>query len=300
MTEHYLKNYRVLGIPPGASWKQLRQAYKKLVNVWHPDRYQQNARKKRQAEEKTKEITRAYKELAEYHKKFGVLPLTAEEPPPLANAEHSTSAGPAGNISPSVSDPGASGVEPDAGIPKQKIPIWRARLITGTVVLSSVYFLWQFIAQEDRDHMWPNEIQAGQAVNAGHLDKTNGIKPDEIRFTIGSSLGEVYSVQGIPTKTENEIWHYGSSKVYFSKGKVFGWDENNDSPLRVEIISDHKKANQLLFGQGSKKEEVLAAQGKPDRDFGSVWDYGISRVYFENERVTRWHESALNPLHVKR
>src|SRR3990172_12279679 len=79
MTEHYLKNYRILGIPPGASWKQLRQTYKKLVNVWHPDRYQQNARKKRQAEEKTKEITRAYKELAEYHKKFGVLPL-ADEP----------------------------------------------------------------------------------------------------------------------------------------------------------------------------------------------------------------------------
>src|SRR3989344_7272371 len=91
MTEHYAKNYRILGIQPGVSWKQLRQAYKKLVKTWHPDRCQQVSHQKKLAEEKTKEITQSYKELVEYYKEFGALPLVTQTAKIISTEEKTSS-----------------------------------------------------------------------------------------------------------------------------------------------------------------------------------------------------------------
>ena len=52
--------FEILELPPGASIEELNQAYKDLVNIWHPDRFSNNPRLKRKAEEKLKEVNRAY------------------------------------------------------------------------------------------------------------------------------------------------------------------------------------------------------------------------------------------------
>ena len=57
---HY---YSVFGLQPGASPKDIKQAYKDLVLVWHPDRFPNNHRLQKIAEEKIKEINTAYDKL---------------------------------------------------------------------------------------------------------------------------------------------------------------------------------------------------------------------------------------------
>lgn len=57
---HYLK---VLDLQPGASQKDIKQAYKDLVLVWHPDRFPNSPRLQKIAEEKIKEINTAYDNL---------------------------------------------------------------------------------------------------------------------------------------------------------------------------------------------------------------------------------------------
>ncbi len=57
---HYLK---VLDLQPGASQKDIKQAYKDLVLVWHPDRFPNSPRLQKIAEEKIKEINTAYNNL---------------------------------------------------------------------------------------------------------------------------------------------------------------------------------------------------------------------------------------------
>ena len=52
--------YEILELEPTASVKDLKQAYKDIVNVWHPDRFSHNNRLKRKAEKKIKEINRAF------------------------------------------------------------------------------------------------------------------------------------------------------------------------------------------------------------------------------------------------
>ena len=50
----------ILGLKPGASEEEVNQAYRDLVNVWHPDRFTDNQRLQKKAEEKLKEINAAY------------------------------------------------------------------------------------------------------------------------------------------------------------------------------------------------------------------------------------------------
>lgn len=60
------KYYQILGLNPGASDEEIKQAYKDLVNVWHPDRFLNNARLRQKADEKLKEINEAYGKLKSY------------------------------------------------------------------------------------------------------------------------------------------------------------------------------------------------------------------------------------------
>src|SRR5580765_6613734 len=54
------KSYHVLGLAAGASPEEAKQAYRDLVNVWHPDRFSHDERLRLIAQEKLKEINGAY------------------------------------------------------------------------------------------------------------------------------------------------------------------------------------------------------------------------------------------------
>ena len=60
------RSIEILGLKLGASQEEVNQAYRDLVNVWHPDRFVGNPRLQKKAEEKVKEINAAY----EYIKSF--------------------------------------------------------------------------------------------------------------------------------------------------------------------------------------------------------------------------------------
>ncbi|PLV58080.1 J domain-containing protein [Thermotoga sp. KOL6] len=56
--------YEILGVKPGSSKEEIEKAYKELVKKYHPDRYKDHPLKDI-AEEKMKEINRAYHMLIE-------------------------------------------------------------------------------------------------------------------------------------------------------------------------------------------------------------------------------------------
>lgn len=55
--------YKILELEPGASQEQVRQAYKGLVRVWHPDRFSHDLSLQQKAQERLKEINQAYEQL---------------------------------------------------------------------------------------------------------------------------------------------------------------------------------------------------------------------------------------------
>jgi len=58
--------FETLELPQDASIQDVRQAYKDLVNIWHPDRVGDNPRLKKKAEEKLKDINLSYEELSSF------------------------------------------------------------------------------------------------------------------------------------------------------------------------------------------------------------------------------------------
>jgi DnaJ domain len=64
---------KILGLTYGASWDEVNQAYRDLVRVWHPDRFQGDRLRER-AEEQTRRLNSAVRTLRSHYK---------EVPPPL-------------------------------------------------------------------------------------------------------------------------------------------------------------------------------------------------------------------------
>ena len=52
--------FDVLELDSNATIDDVKQAYKDMVNIWHPDRFSNNPRLKQKAEDKLKEINEAY------------------------------------------------------------------------------------------------------------------------------------------------------------------------------------------------------------------------------------------------
>jgi DnaJ-class molecular chaperone len=55
--------YTVLEVPASASDEQIRESYKNLVKVWHPDRFPNDAKLREKADHKLKQINAAYEKV---------------------------------------------------------------------------------------------------------------------------------------------------------------------------------------------------------------------------------------------
>ena len=60
------QSFEILELERGASTDEIKQSYKDIVTVWHPDRFPNNSRLKQKAEEKLKEVNVAYDTLKSY------------------------------------------------------------------------------------------------------------------------------------------------------------------------------------------------------------------------------------------
>ncbi|GAB1543796.1 hypothetical protein NUACC21_64720 [Scytonema sp. NUACC21] len=71
--------YSVLGLKPGASQAEVKQAYRKLVKIWHPDRFV-SLQQKQEAEDKLKLINEAYNTLKSYQPIYQEQPYQTNQP----------------------------------------------------------------------------------------------------------------------------------------------------------------------------------------------------------------------------
>lgn len=289
--EHH---YTTLELNPGASWDEIRRTYRALVRTWHPDRLQDGSEKRRVAEEKTKEITRAYKHLADYYRKHGVLPPVTPtrqkvETETTGRTDHAQAAtAPAGDTPADVAAP---------SMDKQRFG-WKA--VAGATLGALLIYLWALDSPHE-ENTARNPADTGKAADAAPHTLTDGavLSSDDRYFMLGSKIGEVYSAQGTPTRTENDVWHYGKSKVYFSNGSVTHWEAHPDNPLKTLSDTGKDYRSRLFIARGSSKDEVMAIQGTPWHQTDEEWRYGSSRIFFRDGRVTDWEESVLNPLRVE-
>src|SRR5262245_12485698 len=278
---NYAECYATLGVTPDTDWKTLRARYRRLIWQWHPDRFLADADRKEIAEEHCKQITLAYQALEKYRREHGVLPLTAPE---TAAVPGTRTQGPDLGTSPDYAgtDSRAGSTVEQAGgkADTNRRPKYRRRTAIAIAVLVAVSWL----VDRDFDVAPPrSDPPAAPDSGASAQSPPRQSPGGSGGISVGSTLGEVYSIQGVPTLTKDDTWYYGKSQVRFERGKVVSWKDHPDNRLRLAanqpvFVSDRH------FDVGSTKDEVRELQGPPMSETDSVWGYGPSRVFFEHDR----------------
>jgi hypothetical protein len=291
----YLRHYQTLGIQPGCTWIEMKDAYRRLAKAWHPDHFERDhlTKKKAIAEDKIKEINKAFRTLSNYYKKFGRLPVDAEDTP-VTEAPSPTY--PSESDSPTSDEWSNHVKKPGVSNP------WRYILVG--ILLGGAYALWN-ASNQDLESLESYNTPAGRNPLLQGIEETSSSTKQHNKqnnsnnyFTVGSTLGEVYAVQGVPTKIEDNVWHYGHSKVFFSNGAVSEWKEDTDNPLKTQINFGQHKSSTKIFGIGSTKTDVRALQGTPIHESENVWDYGLAKVFFDGSKVSGWQDSPMQPLKI--
>jgi len=84
------RSYQVFGLQPGASLDAVKQSYRDLVRVWHPDRFAHDERLRQIAQDKLKEINGAYKVLETHFFEAAAQREAESAPGATSNAEEAS------------------------------------------------------------------------------------------------------------------------------------------------------------------------------------------------------------------
>ncbi len=265
--------YKILHLERGVSWEHARRNYKEMAQRWHPDRHQSDERSRVDAERRLRQINYAIRAIAAYQKSHSRMPLDrprTEPPQPRVKR--------AGPEAPAAPEP----VQSDWGG-------WRWSFLLLPIGLWVVTIL-----------MWPDSTQQQGEVEPTPARRAPAARmlgaPKLTEFRFGDTRDRVLSVQGQPTSRDKDSWYFGKSRVDFEQGRVVGWYDHLDSPLRAAGLPPGSRP--LLIRYGSSRAEVLRIQGEPLLTTDRRWDYGPSYIEFHDGKVIGWHSSILQPLRV--
>lgn len=261
----YKDCYIILNQKHGCSWSELRSAYKKQIQKWHPDRFKGNEKEKAAAEVRIKSINIAYNQIHKYYKKHQCLPqIEVAQQKPVVNTPEtptkpvkSTKQRP---VKPSLNKKTASSVT------KPRSRRSGLGLLSLSIVIFSVYMYFddevtstppahkdtnqpennirsqQITTRTVKQINTDNRIQKSeQLIPEKDTEENKKLKELERKnsyFTYGSSIDDVITAQGTPSKTEGDTWFYGKSEVHFSEGVVTHWVRDASSPLKVQLGID--------------------------------------------------------------
>ena len=288
----YLPDYDTLGIAPGCTLLALKSARRRLVKSWHPDRFPAESDARQRAERRIKEINTAFDRLIAHYRAHGTLPQDASSDPPVWKTTTSSTA--------------ESGASERPAAQRFDEPLrWRSALFLVIVVITLAATVRSIFVGDDDPTDETVSLPSSRSVVTPALPSPSLPAPSRSSntyFTIGSSLGDVYAIQGIPTATETNIWHYGKSAVYFSEGAVVGWNHDAANPLKAEPFPQTQAPTPTPgpFTIGSSKADVRAIQGAPLVETDTLWDFGLAKVYFRDDRVIGWDSSPMYPLKARK
>lgn len=328
---------QILGLGTHATSEEIENSYMTLVKVWHPDRFAHDPRLHKDAEEKLKEINGAHDYLLAHPKQQPQRPPEKPPVPerPFVPSEFDFEGEETAEVRRILRRREKSklpGIMLKAGFALGALALLAILWLAGDSFLSSnpltsrawdqlklevqhdaaVHFGSGSSAQTQQQQTpapapstpaaseettripaVPNEKVGPAQRPAQH---TAAAKP---YITAGLTPAEVISVLGKPTSSTGEKMFYSSSEIDFKNGQVAGWKIDPAAPIRVKLWSDAPSVPGLnTFGVGSSKSDVVALQGTPTLFSDNEFGYGSSSVYFHNNRVTRWKDSASVPLRV--
>jgi len=308
ITEKY---FQIIGVSKHASIEEMKQAYKDLAKVWHPDRFIENPRLQKKANEKLKEINIAYEKLLSFYESKNSF---------LATCVYSDTT----QKESLEEEPRTVPIDEIKQISKgYRFLVWMASIFA-MVILTIIVLIYSDFKNKKSDPYMPPAILMPDHANlpepaetdsssikppirnkySGKTNDVNSLKKNLLKrkeyFTLGSTTDDVLATQGTPTHISGNRWNYGFSYVDFEGGRVARWYNSKLEPLNIRMLpSKEPEVRREYFTLGSTTDDVLATQGTPTHISGNRWNYGFSYVDFEGGQVARWYNSKEDPLLVE-
>ena len=243
----------VLELHAGATDEEIKAAYRMLVKVWHPDRFEGDRKLSKAAGEKLKGINAVFKFLSSSPRPVGGRKPSTPEPKestkkaqptsdrPSPFAERDDGNRPTGNAAapptPTASRP-STGDSPNVSIPQESSGwsrLLRYVIIFGGISLAKYFWPSGGSGPNTNAVVHPTyEVDTTSSPRStllfDHFATSEQAKPTSHTskkvppyFTVGSTREEVLAVQGTPTSFSQDTLEYGASEVYLSDGKVVSW-----------------------------------------------------------------------------
>ncbi len=153
----------ILGLGPSATPVEIKEAYRDLAKVWHPDRFANEPRLRQKAEETLKEINEAYQVLAGHSTPRSPGSNSAQEAQGRQSSSYQSRTT-AGVRSDTESSTPTAPTKPDAPAKsKTRLPYWAYALIGIVVIRLIGYAVWQPRTSQERSSSSASEtVQSSQ------------------------------------------------------------------------------------------------------------------------------------------
>ena len=247
----YEECYKILQVSADIQWNALRKAYKKQIQKWHPDKFNEGSDQKSAADEKIKQINSAYSQLSKYYRDNGQLPDIQSKTQQAINKSN-----------PDVATRRSFNVRRESttnlkskNYQKTKKTVNRKPVLTAIITIGIIIGLFYNLPDENNSNHQPVSMQDNRSsiTVKPESDKTTSEynlssqdanvasynNDNSQYFTYGSTLGEVILVQGQPSKMEKDTWFYGESRIYFYEGKVISWERVPGHPLKAKAYNSN-------------------------------------------------------------
>jgi hypothetical protein len=200
MNPDYTTLYRELGLQPGCSLDDFRQAYRRHVATLHPDRIRVPARGSFLT---LSDLTVLYDQAMRFHRRYGRLPGT----PPMAGMQV-----PGSSIRGGATDAGSAIRSDEAPPLAQPTGRWLPWLFVAALALLVV-------------GIWQAPLRNPAVEHARIPDRLPSVQmaPSPGKLVLGMDATTVLAIQGEPVHQREDEWYYGPSWVKFEKGRVVDW-----------------------------------------------------------------------------
>lgn len=266
-----------LGLTTASTEADVRQAYRELVKIWHPDRFQNDERLNSRAEAQLKLINEAKTVSLAYLEKYGHFLHVTEEAPRRTQSQ--SSSGPEAYRrkrpqSAPEEEPKKERKkppEPEQEKPKDPPPKEEPEPITyaapsfqfGQNALIVVFILLVLVSFS---------ILLFSSLKESPMERMKAYTEEPLQI---DPLRKVMAERDAEKEPEVEAEPDG-----------------NPEDVGLGALLD------TFFTLGSEKEWVSFVQGPPLQIKGQLWRYGHSTVDFLDNKVIGWNSSLLNPLLV--
>ncbi|WP_217343180.1 J domain-containing protein [Rhodanobacter sp. C01] len=213
----FLDLYRILGLNPGCSLAEFKQAYRRRVSVLHPDRRSGDGRNNTIAAERLQQLTALYGAAIEFERRHGRLPGAAQ-----------------GRQSPDIPIRPATVQRSAAPPPSRRSP----RLLVALVAaIALAWLLWN-----SEWPLWNNEGGSPASESRPVATLTEGTPGEHATaaspsvLELGMDADVVRAIQGEPMIGSTDHWEYGPSWIRFENGKVVDWYSSPLNPLKTTTM----------------------------------------------------------------